>query len=57
MIGNKEFHKVKFLYLEFFNKEINDNSSIKDIYQELDNNWENVYIKLYEFLKMMTIKR
>lgn len=57
MLENKEFHKVKFLYLEFFNKEINDNSSIKDIYQELDNNWENVYIKLYEFLKMMTIKR
>ena len=57
MLENKEFHKVKFLYLEFFNKEINDNSLIKDIYQELDNNWENVYIKLYEFLKMMTIKR
>ena len=57
MLENKEFHKVKFLYLEFFTKEINDNSLIKDIYQELDNNWENVYIKLYEFLKMMTIKR
>ena len=24
MLENKEFHKVKFLYLEFFNKEIND---------------------------------
>lgn len=56
MLENKEFHKVKFLYLEFFNKEV-DINEIKDIYQELENNWENVYIKLYEFLKKMTIKR
>lgn len=57
MLENKEFHKVKFLYLEFFNKEINDNTLIEEIYQELDNNWDNSYIKLYDFLKMMTIKR
>ena len=55
MLANKEYHKIRFLYLEFFNKEITNNDF--NIHQELENNWDKVYIKMYEFLKMMMIKR
>ena len=47
--------KLNFLYLECFIKKSNDN--LKDIYYELDHNFENVYIKLYKVLKMTLIKR
>ena len=47
--------KLNFLYLECFNKKSND--TLKDIYYELDHNFENVYIKLYKVLKMTLIKR
>ena len=47
--------KLNFLYLECFNKK--SNNTLKDIYYELDHNFENVYIKLYKVLKMTLIKR
>ena len=50
-----DIDKLNFLYLECFNKKSND--TLKDIYYELDHNFENVYIKLYKVLKMTLIKR
>ena len=50
-----DIDKLNFLYLECFNKK--SNNTLKDIYYELDHNFENVYIKLYKVLKMTLIKR
>lgn len=50
-----DIDKLNFLYLECFNKKSND--TLKDIYYELENNFENVYIKIYKVLKMTLIKR
>ena len=47
--------KLNFLYLECFNKK--SNNVLRDIYHELENNFENIYIKIYKILKMTLIKR
>ncbi len=51
-----DFDKLNFLYLECFGKSKSKNPMAL-ICQQLENNWENVYIKVYKFLKMMTVKR
>lgn len=48
--------KLKFLYLECFGK-IKNRNLLNIIYQQLAKNWENVYIKIYDFLKIMAVKR
>ena len=48
--------KLKFLYLECFGK-IKNKNLLNIIYQQLEKNWENVYIKIYDFLKIMAVKR
>ncbi len=50
-----DIDKLNFLYLECFNKK--SDNILKDIYYELDHNFENVYIKIYKVLKMTLIKR
>lgn len=46
---------LNFLYLECFNKK--SENVLNDLYYELENNFENVYIKLYKLLKTTLIKR
>ena len=48
--------KLNFLYLECFGK-IKNKNPLNSIYQQLETNWENIYIKVYNFLKMITVKR
>ncbi len=48
--------KVHFLYLECFGK-MKKEKSVNLIYQELENNFEKVYIKVYNFLRTIAIKR
>ncbi len=50
-----DLEKLNFLYLECFNKK--SKNVIVDIYQELNTNFDNVYIKFYKILKMTAIKR
>lgn len=57
MIRKKERYKINFLYLEIFNKNLKDEDPINQIYEELKFNWEDIYIKVYNFLKMIEIKR
>ena len=47
--------KLNFLYLECFNKK--SSNVLRDIYYQLENNFENVYIKIYKILKMTAVKR
>ena len=51
----KDINKLNFLYLECFNKKTNN--VLKDLYFELENNFEYVYIKLYKILKTTLIKK
>lgn len=50
-----DIDKLNFLYLECFNKK--SKNVLNDIYNELEKNDENIYIKLYKVLKMTLIKR
>lgn len=51
-----DLDKLNFLCLECFGQ-IKNANPLNVIYQQLENNWENIYIKVYNFLKMITIKR
>ncbi len=51
----KDVEKLNFIYLECFNKK--SKNVIKDIYKELNSNFENIYVKFYKILKITTIKR
>ena len=51
----KDIDKINFLYLECFNKK--SDNALNDLYYELDNNYENIYIKLYKLLKSTLIKK
>ena len=48
--------KINFLYLECFGKTENQNT-LNMFYHQLEKNWEEIYIKVYNFLKMITVKR
>lgn len=54
MIKNNDDDKLKYLYLECFNKK--DENIKERIYIELENNWDEVYSKVYNFLKMILSK-
>ena len=47
--------KIKFIYLECFGK--TSLNPLSDIYKKLENDFENSYIKIYDVLKMITIKK
>ena len=57
MVRENEQYKINFLCLEIFNRNLKVKNPIKKIYDELEFNWENIYIKVYNFLKMIDIKR
>lgn len=52
-IKNKD--KLNFIFLECFNKKSED--VLNDLYHELENDFENIYYKLYKILKKTAIKR
>ena len=52
LIKYNDYDKLKFLYLDCFNKNIDDNIDKLFIY-ELNKNWDNVYLKLYNLLKLI----
>lgn len=51
-----DYNKLNFLYLECFGK-TNEKDLLNTIYKQLDENWENVYFKLYNFLKKLIINK
>ena len=55
MIKNNELDKLKYLYLDCFDKQEEDIT--KNIYRKLEDNWDDCYIKVYNFLKSTTTKR
>ena len=48
-------NKLKYLYYECFNENC-DNKNDMILKNEVKNNWDNIYLKLYEFLKLTTNK-
>jgi hypothetical protein len=52
LIKNNEYDKLKYLYLDCFNKNIT--KSIDELFlSELNKNWDFVYLKLYNLLKLI----
>lgn len=56
MINNNEIDKLKYLYLDCFNENKLDNI-IYNVYKKIEENWSNVYFKVYNFLKLTATKR
>lgn len=52
LIKYNEYDKLKYLYLDCFNKSINEDVD-KFFFLELNKNWDNVYLKLYNLLKLI----
>lgn len=52
LIKINDYDKLKYLYLDCFNKNINENID-KLFLLELNKNWDNVYLKLYNLLKLI----
>lgn len=52
LIKYNDYDKLKYLYLDCFNKNI-ENDVDKLFLLELNNNWDNVYMKLYNLLKLI----
>lgn len=57
MKKDNNIDKLKYLYLDCFNKNINSDNIINNIEKEIELNWEDVYLKVYSFLKLTTSKR
>jgi hypothetical protein len=55
---DENIDKLKYIYYECFNKKINDKKKIlNDINLELNNNWNNIAFKLYNFFKLTSINK
>lgn len=57
MIKSQDSDKLRYLYLECFGKNIEIDKIKKNIFKEIEQKWDKVYLKLYHFLKMTTSKR
>lgn len=57
IVEDKDTYKLQYLYLDCFNKTVDVAEIIDIFYNELENNWEEVYVKIYSFLKMTTSKK
>lgn len=55
MIKNNDEDKLNYIYLECFNKKINGDIK-KQIYIDLEKNWNEVYLQIYDFLKKILLK-
>ena len=54
---DKDYLKLKYLYYDYFDKEIDDiNIGKSKLLGELNNDWNNKLNKLYELVKMLKIK-
>lgn len=51
MYKNNDYDKLRFLYLECFNKSLVLNK-YTEFHSEIESNWDEVYIKLYNLLKL-----
>ncbi|MEG2321935.1 MAG: DUF3603 family protein [Bacilli bacterium] len=56
-IKNNDVDKLKYLYFDCFKKNIKKDNLIHNIYKDLEDNWDNVYLKVFDFFKMTTSKR
>jgi len=53
MLKNNDLDKLNYIYLEIFNKK---SDNIKLIYKDIENNWDDVYLKIYNFMKKILLK-
>lgn len=57
LIKNNDFEKLQYMYLDCFNKKDNPIEITETIFNALEKEWSNVYLKIYDFLKFTTTKR
>lgn len=57
IINSNDIDKLKYLYLDCFNKKCDGKDIFKSIIIDLDKHWDDVYYKIYSFLKMTATKR
>ena len=50
---NKDYDEINYLYYELFNKEMNIDNQYKFLVNEIENNFNNKYNKLYEIIKLI----
>ena len=55
IINSGDLDKLKYIYLECFNKKINGNIK-KQIYIDLKDNWNDIYLNVYNFLRKISLK-
>lgn len=55
IIKEQDEDKLNYIYLECFDK-ITNKDIKKQIYLDLQNNWDDVYLKLYDFLKKILLR-
>ena len=54
MIQKGDYDKLHYLYLDCFEKEVSIQNIVKNIWQDLDKNWDKVYLKIYELLSLVS---
>lgn len=54
MLKGNEFDKLNYIYMEIFDKKISSDKN--QIINDLNNNWDNIYLKLYNFLKIFSMR-
>lgn len=57
MVKKQDEDKLVYLYLECFGERCDSTQVVNTIFEKLEQNWDKVYLKLYQFLKMTTSKR
>jgi len=57
IVKKQDEDKLVYLYLECFGEKCNSTQVVHTIFEKLEQNWDKVYLKLYQFLKMTASKR
>ena len=54
--SEENIDKLKYLYFECFGKKETDKEKIiKEIEKQMDSNWDQIYLKLYNFFKLLSL--
>lgn len=56
MINNNDYDKLNYIYLECFNQKLQGDIK-KQIYIDLKDKWDDVYLQIYDFFKKNLLKR
>lgn len=52
ILQDKAYDKLEYLYLDCFDKKKHKKDILNNIHQDIENNWDTIYLKLYQLLKI-----